>query len=144
MKSIPAGYRLIVTSWENDADNYNTEYVQGLSLAATKFLVDVIKLFYSKNNRTKPYKCFGNMYEPSDGQQRECFDAIQAIMDKHADALKDDTCLSDYIESPGAVHEYLYELGLVGGEFWTRVLSSFEVEHYPQEVIINDVTDQFN
>lgn len=48
---IPAGYRLSVTSWANDADNYKNEMVEGLTLDEVKFRVDFIKLFTSKNNR---------------------------------------------------------------------------------------------
>ena len=61
MKKISAGYRLIVTSWENDADNYKTKSMDGLSEEATYFLGALIKLFYSKNNPPKGKVCFGNM-----------------------------------------------------------------------------------
>lgn len=141
MKKIPAGYRLIVTSWENDADNYNTKSVDGLSLEATKFLTDVIQLFYSRNNPPKGMVCFGNLYEPDDSEIAACYAAVQAVLDRHP-AITDEA-LKDYFESPEGVMEYMYELGLTCGEFWTRVLEDFEVEHYPEDVIINDVTSQF-
>jgi hypothetical protein len=76
MRKIPVGYHLIVTSWENDADNYNTKVVEGLSLEATKLLVDVIQLFYSKNNPQKDQVCHGNLYEPSDGKIAACYAAV--------------------------------------------------------------------
>jgi len=48
--SIPAGYQLHITSWTNDADNYNTTIHDGLSEEDVKFLLDVVKPFKSKHN----------------------------------------------------------------------------------------------
>ena len=141
MKKIPAGYRLIVTSWENDADNYNIKVVEGLSLEATKLLVDVIQLFYSKNNPPKGKVCYGNLYWPSDDRIAACYAAVQEVLDRHPKVS--DEALADYFTGPEGVMEYMYELSLTGGDFWTRVLDKFEVEFYPEDVIIQDVTAQF-
>jgi hypothetical protein len=42
MKTIPAGYQVSVTSWENDGDNYRTETIPGLSKEGAQFLVDLV------------------------------------------------------------------------------------------------------
>lgn len=44
MSTIPKGYQLHVTSWENDGDNYKTEVLSGIQdLNDVKFLVSVAK-----------------------------------------------------------------------------------------------------
>lgn len=141
IKTIPAGYHLTVTSWENGDDDYNTKTVRGLSLSATRLLTDIIQLFYSRNNPPAEMVCYGNLYEPMDWQIAECYAAIQTVLDRHP-AVQDPD-LKDYFTDPAGVTEYLYEVGLMGGEFWSRVLGNFEVEYYPTEVNVEVVTQQF-
>lgn len=137
MKQIAAGYRLIVTSWENDADNYRTESVEGLTKEGVTLLVALIKLFRSESSGGH-----GNLYEPSDAEIKKAEAAIQVVLDKHPDVK--DKQLKDYITDPEGVMEFLYDLGMRGGGYWSRVLDKFEVEHFPQNVTINDVTKEFS
>ena len=52
---IPAGYRVEVTSWENDGDNYNTKSISGIkSESAVKFIVEICKLHKSCLLYTSP------------------------------------------------------------------------------------------
>lgn len=46
---IPAGYQLHVTSWENDADDYGTEIISGLTEADVRFLLSIAKQFTSRH-----------------------------------------------------------------------------------------------
>ncbi len=68
---IKAGYRLTVTSWENDGDNYNTKSQDGLTKEESVFLVELITLFKSRHNRHGLSRTFGNMYDPSDKEIEE-------------------------------------------------------------------------
>jgi hypothetical protein len=145
MKTIPAGYRLIVTSWENDADNYKTETISGLSESSTRFLIDLYKLFYSKNNPPKGKVCFGNIFEASDSQIDKCVEAAQKIVDLHKDGdhVAD---VSDNFEDfdSDALFNLLQMGGLAGCSFYTfRVLSDYEVEYFEHPIVINDVTSRF-
>lgn len=61
MANIEPGYMLKITTWENDADNYNTLTKTGLTKEDTIFYIKVAKLFISCNNRdAKENYAFGN------------------------------------------------------------------------------------
>lgn len=83
-----------------------------------------------------------NLYDPSTAEIEACYAAIQAVLARHP--MPVESFLKDYFSTPEGTVEYLYELGLACGEFWTRVLSSFEIEYYPQELKIEVVTAQFS
>lgn len=57
--TIPKGYSVSVTSWENDGDHYHTTVHHGLTEIQGKFLVAVAKLFKSRHNGSR-WKYFGN------------------------------------------------------------------------------------
>lgn len=134
---IPVGYRVTVTSWENDADNYNTEMLEGLSENAVKFVIDLCKLCYSQNNWKGP-KGFGNMYDPSEGEMEGFLEAIQGVIDSHPDHGM------EYCDTPDGVMETIIsELGLSGGEYYVRVLESVKIEYVPEEITLEEVTDKF-
>jgi len=50
MSNIPAGYQLHVTTWENDADAYQTKILNGLGINDVTFLVALAKQFKSRNS----------------------------------------------------------------------------------------------
>lgn len=148
---IPAGYRLTIESWENDADNYKTKVMEGLQKPSVEFLIDFAKLFYSNNARRRP-KGFGNMYEPRNGELEDFGEACRYIIDKHITKDTEQNLLQYfwdednnqfYEDQHDGVMELAYELGLSGGDFFTRVLDSFKVEYIPNEIILQDVTEQF-
>ncbi len=144
--TIPAGYRLTVTSWENDGDNYNTKTLDGLTLDKVSYLVDLCKILdYASNTKGN----FGNLYEPSDIDTLGFFGEVKTIIHNHPSVLADFLTLVEGMEpiEDEAYYDYasedLYELSLVGGEFFTRVCESFVVEYVPREIIMEDVTDKF-
>lgn len=51
METIKAGIKLEITSWENDADNYNTKSITGLTEDEAKFYIEFAKLFESRNQQ---------------------------------------------------------------------------------------------
>ncbi len=138
---IKAGYRLTVTSWENDGDNYNTKSQDGLTKEESVFLVELITLFKSRHNRHGLSRTFGNMYDPSDKEIEEFNTATSAVVSKHNVASMS---FSEYFQPIDLdVTEYLYDLGLTGGEQFTRVMESYTVEFIPCPIRIEDVTEEF-
>lgn len=142
--TIPAGYRLTVTSWENDGDNYNTKTLDGLTLEKVSYLVDLCKILGSSNAQIGN---FGNLYDPSETEVLKLSKRIKAIIEKYptikADFFSMHTAEDGEESYPDYAAEELYELALVGGEFFTRVCESFVVEYVPQEIVIEDITDKF-
>ena len=138
---IPAGYRITVDSWENDGDNSRTKTIEGLSEQDAKFAVDFALLFGSRNGKDEG---FGNLYEPSDKEMNKVGEAIKEVVAKHSPLPKD---LSEVFEDADSdvfcMLEYAYDLGLTGGEFFTRVLDGIKVEYIPEPIEIQDVTTKF-
>jgi hypothetical protein len=134
---IPPGYRISVTTWENDADNYRTETIEGVPEKHVPFIVAVCKLLRSKNGRNDT-KCFGNMYEPSEHEMEAYHEALQKVIDQHPDRPK-------YCDDPEGVEEcLLYELGFGSSEYYaTRVFESIKIEHIPEKITLQDVTSKF-
>lgn len=148
---IPKGYRITVESWENDADNYKTKIMEGFEKSSVEFITEFVKLFYSKNNYRGP-KGFGNMYEPSDKELKGFAEACNLVIKKHINKdtentvrqyFWDDDANSFYEDHHEGVIDLAYDLGLSGGDFYTRVLDSFKVEYVPVEIILQDVTEEF-
>ena len=132
--SIQRGYRVTVTTWENDADNYNTKTVDGLTESATKFVVKLCKLHQSRRREG----CFGNLYDPTDNQIRLYNEALQKLVDEHEGDLPVEYCT----DSDG-VQEYASELGFSSEEFFTRVFDKIKIEYFPESIEIEDVTEKF-
>lgn len=51
MDNIPSGYQIHITSWENDADNYKTKIVSGLTKEDVQFYLHFLNHF----EMNKPY-----------------------------------------------------------------------------------------
>lgn len=141
---IEAGYRITVESWENDADNYNTKSVQGYSLEEALFAVELFQAFSSCNSEDNG---IGNL-RGDDKDYVKYKNTISEIVSRHPIASVSEK-FKDYFQpadEDGYVYysEYLYDLGLGGTEYsLTRVCESVMVEYIPQDILIEDVTDQF-
>lgn len=145
--TIPAGYRLTVNSWENDGDNSKTEVFTGLSKEKTQYYVDLCKLLrvYSGGKRE-----FGNLYDPSEAKLTAFSDAVKLIVDNHPIVKR---LFDEYVEAADGVNvvdlypefalDDLFEMGLTGGDFYTRVCEQYTVEYIPNDIVIEDVTEQF-
>lgn len=136
--TIPKGYRITVTTWENDGDNYKTKSVEGYTLEEAKFLIDFSKLFASKNCHNGIG--IGNIYDDMDADL--ACEQVAEVVAKHPVTTTSEKFV-DYFSSEDGWHEFGYDLGLTGEEFYTRVLDGYKVEHIPEEIKIQDVTDQF-
>lgn len=146
---IPAGYRLTVDSWENDADNGKTEILSGLSKEQVQFFTDLCKL-HSKSSWELGY--YGNMYEPSEDEVENHVKVMQDVVSKYPSLQKDMEQLflkeETYEgENQDTIREfffdYLYDLGLTGTDYHTRVCERYTVEYVPMDIIIPDVTEEF-
>ena len=131
---IPAGYKIEVTTWENDGDDYHTTHIAGLGLDEVRLLVKLAELVYSHNRLGE--RSYGNIYEPTEEQCDDLDRAIQTTFDKYN--------TQSITWSVDRCCDKLVDLHLMGcSEFHTRVLSKIVVEHYPVALHIEDVTEQF-
>lgn len=132
---IKAGYRLTVVSWENDADNYRTVVTPGLSRELITFYVKLCKLLqYSKDYRTG----ICNLYMPNEVQKARLKVALLTTRSLlSSDSYQSDEHFLDF------AMESLYDLGLRGEDFLTRVCESFIVEYLPEDVTFKNVTQEF-
>lgn len=152
---IPAGYRVSITSWENDADHRKTKVFEGLTKERVEFLAELLPHFTSGSNNGK--KTFGNMYEPSDERLAAACNRIREIMERHRAALTEDE-LEILDESAGVDLEEDYASGNdamftfvnVAREFLGysedydfRVFDYMQVEFVPHEIRMQDVTKKF-
>lgn len=153
---IPAGYRVTVTSWENDADHYKSTVFEGLTKERVNFLAELLPHFYSgSNNRGQT---FGNMYEPSDSRYAEAATRIRNIMERHQDALTEDELeilneaagidLEEATESAGAdMYSFAEVVNAFLGyseDYSFRVFDTMQVQFVMHEIRMQDVTEEFN
>jgi hypothetical protein len=139
------GYHITVTSWENDADNYNTKTIVIQDREEVDILVALFELLGSQSRNSCD---FGNMYEPSDEDRQKFAEAVAALPGMIAyleqnfewlkEAMEDPECGADYMD---AVMDILYDVGLSGSEYYyTRVcekITVFYVEHdvYAERIV---------
>lgn len=134
MSTIKAGYRITVTSWENDADNYNTEIIDGLDESTTQYHVDLLKLL--KGSHCNDKTVFGNLYEPRDSEIAAFQNAVTKVLDKHGK-------LEVECEPLDIAMDIISEYTGYSDGYMTRVVESIMVEYVPQAIIIEDVSKKF-
>lgn len=154
---IKAGYRVTVTSWENDADNGRTVSNEGLThdeVVFLKALFDLVKKSYHSGAHGNihcdyhseeipifvraAYDVVKNNYDIAPENIREAFDAVNSEADEYDEEGEDelygliDLCLN-----------LLSKYGLTGDDYYTRVMETFKVEYIPVTIQIEVVTDKF-
>jgi len=136
MSVIKAGYRLTVSSWENDADSYNTRTIDGLDDNKVRFHVDLLKLIAGSRHNGPT---FGNMYDPSDKELEAFEKAVIKVLEKHPASNEGFTAAAEALDIANDI------IGDYTGysEFYTRVVESIVVEYVPQEITIEDVSTKF-
>lgn len=143
MSNIPAGYQIQIVTWENDADNYMTNVISGLTQAQAKMHYELAMFFVSgTNNKGKGLDGRGNYgnadvsYEggghgtpEGDRFSRNQFDET-AFTAEFLEFCKDTGLNTEKF------HGDLYET-VVGtwceGEY-LRVVESIKVYYFPKEV----------
>jgi hypothetical protein len=142
---IPAGYRVTIASWENDADNYKDKIHEGLSKERVEYILELCNLFKSGSNNGG--KTFGNMNEYSRNARDNLAKAEQAVMtvlEKHRAVL--DECELANLEGPEdemEVCEIVNEFIGSSEDYIFRVYDGAKVEYIPHEIRMEDVTSQF-
>lgn len=134
MNTIKSGYRITVTSWENDADNYNTTCVDGIDLRTAEFHIDLLKLI--KGSHCNDKTVFGNLYEPRDSEVEAFEEAIVKVFRKHNQEIVPGMSLDIAMDIIGDYTSY-------SDGYMTRVAESITVEYIPQDIQIEDVSKQF-
>lgn len=127
---IKAGYRLEVVSWENDADNYKTEAIDGLDKETCQFYIDLVKLT-GRNGE------FGNMYEPSDAEFAKFTKVLVKVFKAHGKPVDDEDAVHD--EAIAIIGDMLG----YSEHYHTRVMDNYKVSYTPVDVELQDVTNQF-
>ncbi len=135
VNTIKAGYRITVTSWENDADNYNTTCTHGIDEKTAKFHVDLLKLIESSHCNDKTV--FGNLYEPRDSEISAFKEALVKVFKKHGEECDDSDDVLDI------AMDILSDYTGYSDGYMTRVAESITVEYIPQDIQIEDVSKQF-
>lgn len=150
----PAGYTIVVESWENDGDYRATKTMSGLSREHARIVFNFAQLFlsYWRTGTKRGITSFDNLYEPSDGDLKNLYAAADAI-------IGDDPFFKvvygwdDYVrvnednfwQISDAVYELMSSLGLNGQQEnqYSRVAESITVHYYPEDVYADDVTSTF-
>lgn len=136
---IPAGYRMSITSWENDADYYKTKILEGLSEDEVRFYAALLPLFKSGSNDAK---CFGNLNEYSrrnESRLEEAQEAVNKVIEKFRGTVSDSVLDEFSEECACAVGELL---GFSEG-YTFRVFDKMKIEYIPNPVQFEDVTNKF-
>lgn len=141
---ISAGYRVTISSWENDADNYKDTIHEGLTKERVEYILELCKLFKSGSNNGG--KTFGNMSESAmSGRYERAQQAVRVVLEKHRavlnhcelanlEAEEDDTEVCEIVnEFIGSSEFYMF-----------RVYDTAKVELIPHQITMEDVTDDFN
>lgn len=143
---IKAGYRLEVLSWENDGDNYNTKVLDGLSIRQVQFFTKLCKMLKSKNSRGDTAN-FGNMYAPSDEEVAAYIAAVRPLARAYVDVINCEGYTETDIEDDEDLGDRLYDFtsDLIGNSeyYYHRVVESFSVQYVPEDIELQDVTNQF-
>lgn len=115
----PRGYMLRVTTWENDADNYQTEELSGLNEEEVNFIIKFTDLF-----RTSGWQGgLGNLGNLCWGEEETLKSGIDAFIEENGWS-----CSKDY-------DGVLSDLGIAGYEhFISRVVESVKVYYIPERV----------
>ena len=143
---IPAGYRVTITSWENDADNYKDSIHEGLSKERVEYILELCKLFKSGSNNGG--KTFGNMNESGRNARTmlaKAEQAVRAVLEKHRAVLNEcELANLDAEEDDMEVSEIVCEF-LDSSEYYIfRVFSEAKVELIPHQITMEDVTGEFD
>lgn len=124
----PTGYKITVTTWENDADNYKTQSIYGLTQEQIFLYVDLCKLFHQDND------C-ANLYDANEEEINYLDSKINEIKQKHHTVIEKHNLDVDGL---------LYDLNIFGEQnVTTRVVESVMIEFIPQDIVIEDITHQF-
>jgi hypothetical protein len=137
MDIIPSGYQLHITSWENDADNYKTEILSGMTKEDVQFYIHFLSHF-------EGHKPYGNecIKHYPDAEKIAITNAYEKCRPTSPQLLEDVENSIEYWKTSDDSCDWVYEtIGTHGcGDFY-RVFNSCEV--YLSRTPIPNVTGEF-
>jgi hypothetical protein len=138
-KIVNKGYTIEVVSWENDADNYATNYKTVATIEEVDALIEMLELCRSSSNRLKGDIRIGNTYE-YDGFDKTQKEVVLEFMKKNFIVLfpKNDINKLDEESLIDLFIDKAQDL-LSGGEFYCRVCESYTVTYYPEDIYVDIV-----
>lgn len=137
--TIPAGYMLVIDSWENDDDNPGSKILTGLSREDVKFYFHFLKQFHSQYNPDRIGCGFGNKQIEIGKENLEKL-ALSTAYHTHPpsspELLTEVTfSLNGWAENPDESYDWVYDT--IGywqdGEAY-RVFESAKVYYIPQAI----------
>lgn len=144
-----AGYRLAVTTWQNDADDFQTKYETYATREELDRVIMLCKLFASRNDRVPGIgnHTNGEYYDVLHGVQNfvEAYPDVLGISLEEIERLLDDDTLKDYAVFYTIMSHFPKNLGLLGNDdyFITRVLDKLEVVYFAEDVYA-EVIEEFS
>jgi hypothetical protein len=137
MDNIPSGYSLHITSWENDADNYKTKIVSGLTKEDVQFYLHFLNHF----EMNKPYGNGGITKYP-DAEKNAITNAYEKCRPTSPQLLEDVENSIEYWKTSDFDCDWVHEtIGIWGYGERYRVFDSCEV--YLIRTQIPNVTGEF-
>ena len=126
-----SGWWIEVTTWENDGDNYSTkihEFEVGDSMAFIQLAVKYAQLHEHDSD-------FSNMFDPTDEEREERNHALEELIESFN--------LSEEWDADSLDQYFGYALGIMGEDFYTRVVEMIKVYYTPVDIIAEDHTAKF-
>lgn len=146
--TIPKGYLVTVTTWENDGDNYNTVTKKGIiDMPQLIIELQMLKLLRLDNREYS----FANQYEVSDEMVKEIGAAFRKIItegnwqntfetiwERKVDEINDEEMFQ-------IISDTFYDYGAHGSgdSFAIRVVETIRVEWLQEDIQLEDVTEDF-
>jgi len=129
-----------VRSWENDADNYKNEEILVQDEERAKAIVKFCWLFKSKSRGTGG---IGNIYDSGrPGEIEAAQEVLKEFLESHPNFFDEVPEKEEYLLD--WIHEFAYDLGLAGGDYFTRVCEDVNIIYFPEEVYCEDLTKEWN
>ena len=137
MDIIPSGYQLHITSWENDADNYKTKILSGLTKEDVQFYIH----FLSHFEMDKPYGN-GSVRKHPGAEKIAITNAYEKCRPTSPELLEDVENSLEIWKTSNFSCDWVYEtIGIWGeGDFY-RVFDSYKV--YLVHTPMPNVTGEF-
>lgn len=135
---IKAGYRITSVSWENDGDHYRTLIKEGLKEEETRLIGEIGSLMKSRKSGLE------NAYEASEKELAKGHKFYLPVFEKYSNLFsKHDMDL--YRKDCYAIMEYITDMitGYSAEGYALRVLETMKIEYFPEDVVIEDVTEKF-
>ena len=138
MIQIKKGYTIKVTSWENDADNYNTREITVDTKEEAEMYYNMMQLFKSKNNKPEGVIKLGNVFEHGDFSENQQ-ELILEFIEQNPSLLKEENVKDADKEE---VIDWFMDIAFTligGGEFYSRVMKSCVITYSDKDIETKEI-----